>query len=671
MQVPPARILRWTPRYAAPGQPDLFYVNEVLGAFWANPDGTVPRLGNPEDPLDDLVYLILTRRGRIQNAQEVFAQIRTSISQDGRPDWSRFADQGVEAMAGSLHRLGMARVRARELHRALHQIREAFGATTLDPLRGWQRDQCLAFLCSLAGVSLKTAACVMLYTLGKDVFPADVHCARILARLGVLPNRFERQEHHRAAQRLLLDGRIPKGMAYRLHVSLVLHGQAICTASRPKCGQCPVRGFCRRYRTEATARWQHNAASPSCVDLFSGAGGTSIGLSRPVEWGHDPAAQTTPTIRVALAAELDTWAHKTYATNHPEVPVRRVLAVDLTTPRSKKKIILALRREPNLLVVIGGPPCQKVSLIGTTGRRMAVSKYGRFDRRHGAKTYIAFRDIVRSLKTPFFIMENVPGLLAANGGTAEKDILEDFAGLYAARTIRVEAADHGVPQRRRRVLIIGVAHKPDPAVAADALAFLAIELLRPLPHATWQHTFGAAVSDLPALTPGSGREFQRHPGGQAGHRTPYQRALQNGSAMIFNHVARPNNVRDTKLYELLQPGEVGADAHYKYDRPDLMIYRNDIFHDKYRRQVWDAPSTTIVAHLAKDGHMFIHPQQVRSITVREAARLQSFPDDFLFLGPRTEQFRQVGNAVPPLLGARIRAAILRTAAAFFPARVGH
>ena len=113
------------------------------------------------------------------------------------------------------------------------------------------------------------------------------------------------------------------------------------------------------------------------------------------------------------------------------------------------------------------------------------------------------------------------------------------------------------------------------------------------------------------------------------------------------------------------PAKLHGTAHEKYHRHDLMIYRNDVFLDKYRRQVWDAPSTTVVAHLAKDGHMFIHPRQVRSITVREAARLQSFPDDFILTGPRTEQFRQVGNAVPPLLGARIRSAVLETLEQFF------
>ncbi len=381
-------------------------------------------------------------------------------------------------------------------------------------------------------------------------------------------------------------------------------------------------------------------------------------------------------MRIALAVELDRWAHKTYAINHPEIPLNGLLQVDLTRHTAVEKIRRALSGEPNLVLIIGGPPCQKVSLIGTTGRRLATSKYARFDRRRGAETYIAFRDVVRTLRIRFFILENVPGLFAANDGTACQDIIEDFSDLYSTASIHVEAHDHGVPQHRRRILIVGVLKRGSPEIAHDALTFLLDRLLTPLQHSPWVATFGEAVSDLPPLKPSSGTEFGRYPlsadtASLSGRqRTAYQLAMQNGSSMIFNHVARPNNERDIKLYALLRPGEVGADAHRKYNRPDLMIYRNDIFLDKYRRQVWGAPSTTIVAHLARDGHMFIHPRQVRSITVREAARLQSFPDDFIFLGPRTEQFRQVGNAVPPLLGARIRTAVLETLQRFYPVESG-
>ncbi len=191
---------------------------------------------------------------------------------------------------------------------------------------------------------------------------------------------------------------------------------------------------------------------PSCVDLFAGAGGTSIGISRPIEWGHDPRAASTPTMRIALAAEFDPWAHKTYVTNHPEIPVERVLLKDLTAQDAVRVVRKAVANEPNLVLVFGGPPCQHVSLIGTTGRKAATAKRRRFT----SPTYVAFRDIVKSLRTRFFVMENVPGLCAAADGRARQNIIEDFSDLYAARELYVEANDHGVPQRRRRILIVGV-----------------------------------------------------------------------------------------------------------------------------------------------------------------------------------------------------------------------
>jgi DNA (cytosine-5)-methyltransferase 1 len=658
-----AKIKKWVPRYTPPGKPDLFYINNILTSLWSEPDGRLPRLGNPDDPLDDLIYLMLTRRGRIRQGQQLFESLRRRLTRKGqsKPDWSSFLHQGIEAMARTFAPLGMGQTRAQEMHAALTRIEERFGQLSLDTLRRWNNACCIEFLCSLPGVSLKTAACVMLYTLGREIFPSDVHCNRVLARLGVLPAEYGRQDRHKKAQKLLLDGRIPGEMAFSLHVTLVRHGQEICTPGKPQCHRCPLRGFCADYRSRASRQWQEDCHKPSCVDLFSGAGGTSIGISRPVEWGHDPQAASTPTMRIALAAELDPWAHKTYATNHPEVPVERVLLKDLTAQDAVRAVRKAVANEPNLVLVFGGPPCQHVSLIGTTGRKAATAKRRRFT----SPTYLAFRDIVKSLRTRFFVMENVPGLCAAADGRARQDIIEDFSDLYAARELYVEANDHGVPQRRRRILIVGVLKGKDPELAAQALSFLVERLSTPLDRRAWSATFRDAVSDLPAVEPAEGQEFGQHqPPGKV-KLSAYQETFRNGSGLFYNHVARPNNERDLELYALLKPGEIAWDAHDKYNRKDLMIYRNDMFLDKYRRQVWDAPSTTIVAHLAKDGHMFIHPRQVRSITVREAARLQSFPDGFIITGPRTEQFRQVGNAVPPLLGARIRSAVLETLERFF------
>ena len=210
-------------------------------------------------------------------------------------------------------------------------------------------------------------------------------------------------------------------------------------------------GFLYRVSRGRVKAWEEDREKPSCVDLFSGAGGTSIGISRPIEWGHDPRAATTPTMRIALAVELDPWAHKTYSTNHPEVPVERVLLKDLTAEDAVRTVRKAVANEANLVLVFGGPPCQNVSLIGTTGRKAAIAKRKRF----APPTYVAFRDLVKSLRTRFFVMENVPGLFAAAGGRAREDIIDDFSDLYASKEVDVEANDHGVPQRRHRVLCDG------------------------------------------------------------------------------------------------------------------------------------------------------------------------------------------------------------------------
>jgi DNA (cytosine-5)-methyltransferase 1 len=135
--------------------------------------------------------------------------------------------------------------------------------------------------------------------------------------------------------------------------------------------------------------------------------------------------------------------------------------------------------------------------------------------------------------------------------------------------------------------------------------------------------------------------------------------LLGSSGLIFNHFARYNNERDLELYALLRPGEDSVHAVQTHGRTDLMRYRRDVFDDKYARLRGDRPSKTIVAHLAKDGNGYIHPHEVRSLTVREAARIQSFRDDYAFCGSPSDQWRQVGNAVPPLMSETIARSFLR------------
>jgi DNA (cytosine-5)-methyltransferase 1 len=549
----------------------------------------------------------------------------------------------------------MGMVRAGELHAALRVIRDQLGDVTLEPLRHWNNQRCLAFLSALPGVGPKTAQCVMLYALRRKVFPADTHCIRVLARLGVIPLEFEDQARHKEAQKLLADGRIPSDLCYSLHVTLIRHGQEVCTPPNPRCDQCALRGLCAHYRAERHREWEAAKSAPSVIDLFAGAGGTSLGMSRPVEFGNSAGAARTRTLRIAFAADNDKWAVKSYYQNHPELPGDRVRRMDLTVPGAAREIRKAVPRDENVVLVVGGPPCKGFSLIGTTGRRTAKARPGAFARQKGNETYRAFRDIVLTVGARFFIMENVPALLAANNSTAWEQIRQDFADQYEVSHVFVDAYQQvGAPQYRRRVIIAGVRRgREGKQRAQNALSFLITKLSSVLPRADWAPAFGKAVSDLPSLGSGKGYEFFRWPrtdlgptngeaaSGKKSGLTSYQNVMRNGSALLYNHVARPNNPRDLELYALLQPGQVGADVIHVYNRPDLMIYRNDIFDDKYRRQVWDEPSTTIVAHLAKDGHMFIHPRQTRSITVREAARLQSFPDDFIFFGPRTEQFRPI------------------------------
>lgn len=346
-------------------------------------------------------------------------------------------------------------------------------------------------------------------------------------------------------------------------------------------------------------------------------------------------------------------------------------------------------------ILVGGPPCQLYSLVG----RARAGKLSGFEDDIRHVLYKEYLHIIERHKPDAFVMENVKGMLSAvhKGGQIFDLIQDDIARLgYELRSLVVPGTDleppdfviksneYGIPQNRHRVILLGL--RTD----------LANKTSRVL-NVSAQKSVRDAIQDLPSLRSrlsplrGDGYDLwqQSRDVGlkEADRAEPYDRVSdRSGGAFVVCDTRQP----DESLFDqfVLRPELGGAAQHearshmgadvsrYAYfsemslkgetvrvnDIPESLrpnhknIGRDDTpFTDRFRVQSWDLQSTTVVSHIAKDGHYFIHPDplQSRSLTVREAARLQSFPDDYLFCGSRTQQYHQVGNAVPPLLASQI------------------
>lgn len=374
------------------------------------------------------------------------------------------------------------------------------------------------------------------------------------------------------------------------------------------------------------------------VDLFCGPGGLSSGFRMAG-------------FHIAAGVDMDPWSCETYRFNFPG---STVLQADLEKLEAHHDDL-----PEDIDVIIGGPPCQGFSPVGRV-KIASLAKNSVDKLKDTAPRFIddprnvLYKEFVRMIdahRPAFFVMENVPGLLSYHDGRIAELIRQDFEDIgYHTQAALLNAADFGTPQVRRRVFFIGNR----------------FGLTNPLPTATHRQNMGTplfdprlkpyvsvweAVGDLAGLENGGGAEEQPYP---KPPESAYQRWARQDSTTLFNHRARHHTERDLKIFDMLRDGVCYKDLPDEY-KP----YRDDIFRDRLKRLDPAKPSWTVMAHLEKDGYMYIHPTQNRTITVREAARLQGFPDTFRFMGSRTQQFGQVGTAVPPLLARAVAVEIRR------------
>lgn len=328
------------------------------------------------------------------------------------------------------------------------------------------------------------------------------------------------------------------------------------------------------------------------IDLFCGCGGLSCGFEKA---GYN----------ILLGIDNDSKALETFELNHKDA---KSICGDITTITYANDI-KPFTGDKQIDVIIGGPPCQGMSLSGP--RRFE-------DPRN--KLYLSYIRLVEEIKPKAFVIENVPGLVGLFNGKIKDSIIEKFTDMgYNIQYRILCAADYGVPQSRRRVVFVGLRKG---------------EFIYPEP-VNDIVTCEMALSDLPALENDIGTEQSEY---ISAPQNEYQELMRCNSDNVRNHIAANHSEKVKKIISLVPDG-----GNYK-DLPEEYINSRN-FHVAWTRFASQKPAPTI-----DTGHRHhFHYKFNRVPTVRECARLQSFPDDFIFLGNKTQQFRQVGNAVPPLL----------------------
>ena len=358
------------------------------------------------------------------------------------------------------------------------------------------------------------------------------------------------------------------------------------------------------------------------LDLFSGAGGFSLGFHMA---GFKP----------GVMIDSCTYATETLKANFGHLG-GHILKEDLSklTPARLQTYLKSNRITNSIDLIIGGPPCQGWSMAGRAKLRSLGRDQDHFfndERNVLVKNYIRF---ISHFRPQAFLMENVPGIKSYFGFNVLEYIIASFRRVgYEVSAEVLNSSHYGVPQRRERVFLVGI--RKD----------LGLKFEFPKPNGC-KVTLRDAISDLPIVRDGSKTEIKDYKK-TSSEISEYARIMREGASrsLIYDHICTKHRPDDVEAFKLLKEGGYYRDLPKKLKR-----YRDDTFFDKYTKLKWSEPSKTITAHLSKDCYSHIHPSQARTITVREAARIQSFPDRYYFHGGMCSKFKLIGNAVPPLMG---------------------
>lgn len=384
---------------------------------------------------------------------------------------------------------------------------------------------------------------------------------------------------------------------------------------------------------------EQNNNKPTIVDFFAGAGGLSCGF---VQAGF----------KVCFANDFEDVCVRTYRFNHPELPSEKVVKGDI------RHIVDNINDYINqdVDVVIGGPPCQGFS---SANQQRIID-----DPRN--ELYKYYIKAVSKILPKFVVMENVKGML-----TVAEQVVEDYGNIneerngntysYSVAYKLLNSADFAVAQSRERLIYIAIRNDviQEKGITPQQI-FVEIELANNGNNRYLLRDALEAIKSLDAPRIKNMNEVDDEKTGKKidinkynGNENGYLRLINNNRIIpiLYNHKARYVNEINYDIYRLLDQGDDASDPKIA----GIMPYTNRLhcFKDKYYKLIADKPSRTITAHLRMDCHSHIHPFQVRALTPREAARCQSFPDDYIFLGAYLKTYMQIGNAVPCLMAKGI------------------